>query len=53
MFGPLIFITPIHVYKILKRVVSYVANQGVRMMRALGIKPGCKMTDIRLNEVNT
>jgi hypothetical protein len=48
MFGPLRFITPIQIYKILKRVVSSVANQGVRMMRALGIKPSCKMDSKRM-----
>jgi hypothetical protein len=53
MFGPLMFITPIYVYKILERVVSFVANQWIRMMRALGIKPSCKMTDTRLKEVNS
>jgi hypothetical protein len=53
MFSPFVFITPIHVYKIMESVVSYVANQWIRMMQALGIKPSCKMMDICLKEVNS
>ena len=53
MFRPFVFITPIHVHKVMERVVSYVANQWIWMMQAVGIKPLCKMMDICLKNVNS
>jgi hypothetical protein len=47
------FISPIYGGQIWEGVVAYVAYQGIRMVLALGIKPGGKMTDICLNEVNS
>jgi hypothetical protein len=38
MFGPLMFITPIHGSQIYKSVLSYVSYQWIRMVLAFGKK---------------
>lgn len=49
MFGPLMFISPIYGGQLWDGVVAYAAYQGIRMVLALGIKPGGQLTNICLN----